>query len=76
MHLSNPITPRTTEISQQLLYCKWQITNIRKSRETAPVALYSTLNISLDHWLNRLNELQNELAEIEKWQKELQNERK
>ena len=68
MHISNPITPRSTEIRQQLMYCKWQIAHIRKSRETAPAALYSTLNISLDHWLNRLNELQNELAEIEKWQ--------
>ena len=61
-HISNPITPRSTEIKQQLIYCKWQIANIREKREIAPVALYPTLNISLDHWLKRLNELEEELS--------------
>lgn len=65
MIVSNPITPRSTELRQNLMYCKWQIANIRKARETASVALYPTLNISLDFWLNKLNEYQTELAELE-----------
>jgi len=58
MHISNPITPHSTEINQRIMYCKWQIKNIKLHMETAPACLSEHLRISLDSWLVRLAELQ------------------
>ena len=60
MHISNPITPRSAEILQKIMYAKWQIANIRERQKTAPAALYKVLNENLEYWLNRLAELQGE----------------
>ena len=57
-HISNPITPRSAEILQKIMYAKWQIANICERRKTAPAALYKVLNESLEYWLNRLAELE------------------
>ena len=64
MHISNPITPRSAEILQKIMYAKWQIANIRERRKTAPVALYKVLNESLEYWLDRLAKLEKERNEI------------
>ena len=62
MIVSNPITPSSTELRQSIMYAKNQIANIRKSRETAPQALYKVLNESLVYWLGELDRLQKELS--------------
>ena len=61
MIISNPITPYQTQLRQDILYAKNQIASIRKSRETAPAALYKVLNESLDFWLGKISEYEKEL---------------
>ena len=71
MIISNPITPRTTELRQSILYARWQINHIKEKRDTAPQALYNVLNESLVFWLDKISKYEEELKQIEKYQEEL-----
>ena len=71
MHLSNPITPRTSELSRSITICNNRIAKLRDLRSRSNPELYSALNISIDWWLGRLAKHQEELERIEKYQESL-----
>ena len=62
MHISNPITPRSTEVRQQIVRCRIEIKKIRALQENAPAALTTVHNESLTFWFTKLNKLEQELA--------------
>ena len=65
MHISNPITPRSSELRQCIVYAKHEIARIREYRDDAPACLWEHLNNSLDTWLIKLAEYQKEYMQIE-----------
>ena len=65
MKISNPITPRSTELKQDIMYAKNQIAYIRNKFLISPACLNEHLSISLDHWLGKLSELREELKNVD-----------
>ena len=63
MYISNPITPRSSELRQNIVYAKFEIARIREYRKDAPQCLWEHLNNSLDWWLVKLAEYQKEYDE-------------
>jgi hypothetical protein len=71
MHISNPITPYSSKLRQDIVYCKYQIARVRESLDTAPAILIPALNIHLDYWLGELNKIQDEIKRVEDFQESL-----
>jgi len=71
MIISNPITPRTSELSRSITITKNRIAELREYRKFSKPEHYPALNISIDFWLGKLAEYQDELKRVEKYQEEL-----
>ena len=64
MKISNPITPRSTELSQSITITRNEIARLREFRNNSSPELWPALNISIDWALNRLSNYQKELEEL------------
>ena len=67
MKISNPPTPRSTELLGELIYVKNQLAYLREKRKDAPACLWEHLNNSISHWLCKLSELEGELRDIDNY---------
>ena len=63
-HISNPITPRSTELTQLITSAKLRLIEIAEYMETADVCTLQTLNQSRDFWLTKLSEYEKERNEL------------
>jgi len=70
-HISNPITPRTSELSQSIAIEENRIARMKEIRSNADAQLSKVMNESIDWALGRLAKFQKELERIEKYQESL-----